>query len=587
MSYFNFQQVFTLDKRSLALMRVILCLFLLFDLYEQLPYLEMFYSDNGLFPISLWLNDYAHDWSYSLLYLNNSLIFFWASITCYAIALFSMLIGFRTKGSNFWVWLFFVSFNNRNWFGLNGGDDLVRIMLLILLFLPTHHFYSIDKALNKSTEPKSSYQSLWCFVFIWQLLIMYFFSALFKNHPIWNHDYTALSFALKLYVFSTPFGEYFQNYPAILKFLSFATYWSELLIPIALIISLILRKSFFRLSLIFYFISFHLGILLLLNVGNFPLYAMSFWLALIPSQFWDKFSLKPSQELTMYYDGGCNFCKKLVMIIREFLFLKNIKAYPSYANYERLQEMKKNDSWIVKDQKGHTHHGFSAFLIIVNSTWYLYPFFIFNNKVLASLGEKGYRFIADHRSLFSKFTKPLHWSPLSKKSTFPLKEFFAFVMLLSLLNWPLSHSQYSWSPKITNFLNPLNQWLHTYQNWNLFAPYPQKTNTWHQVIGTLDDGHKIDLINPGRSVLIEKLSRKEVANDFHNKLMRKLFLRLEQDDSLADPIARFYCQNGNRRAIEHKKLLTRVEIVQFKEVLVSPNVVAPQNNKLLITLDCL
>src|SRR3989338_5467486 len=49
---FDLKEIFGIDIRSLAIFRIALALLIIFDLYFRLPDLEVFYTDEGIFPRS-------------------------------------------------------------------------------------------------------------------------------------------------------------------------------------------------------------------------------------------------------------------------------------------------------------------------------------------------------------------------------------------------------------------------------------------------------------------------------------------------------------------------------------------------------
>ena len=226
-AYLKFLSPFSLDLRSLALARIFLGLFILKESIEMIPYVEMFYTKEGFLPRNTFLADFAHEWTYSLFFLTDSPFFVYCLYAIFILISITFILGFKTKLSSILMWVFVLSLHNRNWAGLNGGDDLVRCVLLIFMFLPLNRRFSIDSALSTNKLDTKEITSFWGFAFFFQLAIMYISSAYFKSSPIWDTHYTAMEFALSLEAFSRPAGHFLLQFPKLLAVLTFIVFWAE------------------------------------------------------------------------------------------------------------------------------------------------------------------------------------------------------------------------------------------------------------------------------------------------------------------------------------------------------------------------
>ena len=125
-----------LDYRSLALYRCLMGLIVISDVVYRLPDLVNFYTDVGLVPRSIFVSEMGMPWSLSFHLANGSLSF---AVLMFAIHfLFGLMLvfGYKTRWAMIGAYLMTVSVHNRNWLVNNGGDDILRAILFISIFLP-------------------------------------------------------------------------------------------------------------------------------------------------------------------------------------------------------------------------------------------------------------------------------------------------------------------------------------------------------------------------------------------------------------------------------------------------------------------
>jgi hypothetical protein len=120
-----------------------------------------------------------------------------------------------------------------------------------------------------------------------QLALIYFFSAILKFHEIWYKEGTALYYVLNYDYIAKPFASTLLEYPILLKALTYLAFYLELIGPILLFVPW--YQKFFRWLVCIFFIFFHLATLLLLELGIFPYIGLVAWIALLPSDIWNKF----------------------------------------------------------------------------------------------------------------------------------------------------------------------------------------------------------------------------------------------------------------------------------------------------------
>ena len=138
-----FRPLLEVDLRVLGITRILLGIVCFFDIARRMPYIETFYTDNGLITTEFLanLNRFGTK-AFSLLRDNFTGIYFSESIAVtiffYLALLFSIffIVGYKTKFSHFMVAVMVISMHNRNIILENGGDLVLNNLLILTLFLP-------------------------------------------------------------------------------------------------------------------------------------------------------------------------------------------------------------------------------------------------------------------------------------------------------------------------------------------------------------------------------------------------------------------------------------------------------------------
>ncbi len=277
----SIKRLFELDLRSLAVARIFLAFFILLDCLFRLQNFEAHYSDYGVLPLDFLYNFYTPKGPcLHCLTANDSWIYFIFAL--HMIAALLMMLGWKTRWSIFFTWLFTISIQYRNPLIIDGGDVLMRCFLLWFFFLPVGEFFSLDAKNKKITAT----QTMWWLnpMLGLQLFMVYFFSALLKTGEEWWPLGTATGFALSLEAFVTPFGKWLTQFPEGLKIMSRLVYLVELWAPF-----LLLMWGKYRLVGMFIFMGFHAGLGLSMDLALFPWIAFACLFSLAPREFWDFF----------------------------------------------------------------------------------------------------------------------------------------------------------------------------------------------------------------------------------------------------------------------------------------------------------
>jgi uncharacterized membrane protein len=266
-------------------MRICIAAVILFDLGIRLTDLEAFYSDTGVVPLPML---FEHSWnSYYISFHSMNgmwqfqLVLFMFSFFCATM----LFLGYRTKLFTFLSWLMMLSLHNRNGLILQGGDDLLRMVLFWGMFLPWGARYSCD-AIKEDAPRDSVILTAATVAYLLQICYIYTGSALLKG-PEWSRDFTAMYYAYSLDQIAYPVTKYFYYHPSLLRNCTILAYYFELLVPLLFFIPF--KHQWFRLAGVLSIIIFHGINSVTLLIGLFPFIGMATAVGLLPSFFMDWF----------------------------------------------------------------------------------------------------------------------------------------------------------------------------------------------------------------------------------------------------------------------------------------------------------
>ncbi|WP_421981590.1 HTTM domain-containing protein [Roseibium sp.] len=545
----SIRTVFGVDLRTLALFRVLLSLWILIDLFMRARDLVAHYTDAGVMPRSVQIEHlYATTWSFHL--ANGSawfqaLLFFVAGLAALA-----LMLGWRTRLMTVISWALLLSLQNRNTFILSGEDNLALMLLFWAMFLPLGARYSIDAALSRRPVfTGNAYCTIATAALLLQGMSMYFFSALLKTHPIWTQDGTAVYYALQLDYLVTPFALWFRQFEGLLTGLTFYVYVLELVGPI-LIFSPLFHRTF-RTVLMLAFITMHLSFALFLEIGFFPFISIIMNLTFMPGWMWDSLArLMPARAdrpVAIWFDRGCDFCEKTCQILKVFLFLPATPVRPAQDDAEIGPELEARNSWVLTVGNDR-HFKFDALSRLITISPVLFPLgTLLGLKVFRKPGDRIYDWVGRNRSSFSRVTAfALPWCDRPPRfgavTQMLAAAAFVFVTVQNISTVPASGLTLP-----AQFIG-VRQALGLYQNWTMFAPYPEMTSPWPVIEGELADGTMADVYN-GRTGLADFEKPEIVSRRYANYRWRKFLSNLEdqsyEDETqvLALNYARYLCRD--------------------------------------------
>lgn len=544
----NIKRSFGLDYRSLSLYRVLLGLIIVIDVLYRMPDITAFYSDVGILPRQTFLSEFALPWSFSLHLASGSTEVLFIFFLIQLIIGLMVLFGYKTRWALLFSYILNVSVHNRNWLINNGGDDVLRAILFLSIFLPLDKFFSVDAARREGEKSEAKYvTSPWTMAFFIQVFAIYFVSYILKDHPVWRGEYTAVYYALRVDALVNPLGHIIREIPWFDTLTTIFTIFLEWAGPLFLLLSFIFLKHWWivRFLVVLGFWGLHLGIILTMWIGLFPYICITMWCLFIPTPVWDylerKFYYGP---VTINYDKDCGFCFKMVSLIRHFFLTKESMILPCQDRPHIQAIMERENSWVVEDSEGNTYTAYEAFITIVRHSWFLRPFsFLLASRPARFLGNKIYRWVSQNRSLMGKFSQFFIFLPPRKEvlTLRILSSLFGVFICVTLVMWNLTTIKrfHVNSP----FFADVTRWLHLYQEWNMFSPRPKPDSVWIEIPAVLTDGSEIELLTGDRDIYSVK--NKAFFQSIPSEHWRKLYFNLTDRIDYGRYFGSYLCRNWN------------------------------------------
>ncbi len=523
----------SLDSRSLAFARVSIAIVLIFDWFYRFLNSFDFYSDLGVLPRGPLIGELANPYFFSVFNMAGKPVYIYGLLLIGLIFHVGLLIGYRTRLSNILSWVFFVSLSARMPIISHAGDDLMRLALFWMIFLPTNQHFSVDRALTNL----NSQTTMWfnnnilnvaSLAMMLQLIYMYFFTGLLKWHPVWTTEGSALYLALELEQFLTPFGELLRMLPyEVLQFLTRIVLYSEVIIPLLVFIPF--KNHFMRFFSIVTFILFHLGLFATFKLGNFPWICIAYWMVFVPGHFWNYLleSLKNKQtRVIIYFDPECSLCEKMTYFIKTFLVLPYVQIKAGYDPVI-LNQIQKQNSWVVCDSDNKYYYSYQGFLKLLEISPFTKMYFLFNLAFIKKLGDLIYFKVSGDRKKYLSFLNRFRFKNSVHYSLRCSTQVFVVICLSVATFWNVALQNEDDSVKLSSTVRTIGSVFRLHQNWVMFAPYPTFEDGWVVVEGALKNGQTWDIFND-QAVTFEKPI--SVSNMYKNSLWRKYLSNIRDKD---------------------------------------------------------
>lgn len=554
-----FKNLFKLDLRSLALARVCLGILAFFDIGRRISDIDVFFTDGGILPRWLLLEQFELNWRMSLLSLNGSYTFALMLAIAGMLASITFTLGWRTRISNIIIWLTIISFQARfPEAASSGGDMLLRIFLFWSIFLPMSARYSMDRAVGETELKDNEYFSVFTSIWIVQIMLLYIFTFFYKWSPVYHTTFNAVWFMLQLDIFTTSFGKWLGQYLQATRALSFSAYALEIVGPLLLFIPW--KRDLFRGIAVISFWCFHLGIALTLHLGNFVPICLILWVGMIPTSWWDYLAVKVKETsvaaLDLYYDGQSELARKMGLIAREMLFLDAVKVSPAKMSTE-------GQSFLLRDSQSNVITGSAIFPhMLLSSKMFFVRFigrmcfskigiFLSEVKEVKEAGEVGLNSVKpspksdNWKKIVGTFFDTIGFDRVKARLNKAERYFGVFILSLMVAwNFEGYIKERNWY--IGSPFDEIMFALHLQQGWSMFAPHPQKGEGWWVMDGTLNDGSKWDVLN-NKDVTFDR--PEDIYGTFTSEDWRKYLDNLSgsRDENHLQLLARHLCRSWNAK----------------------------------------
>ncbi len=468
----NLYDIFGMDVRSLALLRVSLALVLITGWAYRAFSLAAMYSDSGVLPRDAAIKFAGNPWYVSINMISGQWQIQAALFAAAFIFGLFLLAGYKTRLSAVISWLLLISVQNRNPIILSNADVALRLLLFWAMFLPLGEVFSVDAVKRGSAKTYRRISAATVGYFL-QFISIYFFAALLKSAPAWHSQGSAVYYALSSGVFAGKWAWLLLRHPGLTRFLTHSVWWFELLGTLLLIFPVFTIPL--RIAGIFGFMVLQLGIGFFMHLGMFPLNVIVFGFALLPEYFWQilgRFK-QPGGKLSVYYDGRCGTCKKLADGIAVFFLVPDLEVLPAEANSQAAEIMRANNSWVVKDSRG-VYFKFDGVVRALKASRLFWPLgFVLDNRICKKTGDKFYDYVAGHRKIACELPLvPAHRSGIF--SSRPLSALYnmagVFLITVTLLYnvSGLPRALY----RFPTSLYPVVNFLRLDQRWDMFDALP-------------------------------------------------------------------------------------------------------------------
>ena len=273
------------DLAPLSLFRILYGVQLFNWIWQLYPNLSAFFTDEGILPRRALMVSYADRFS-----LLNVLGPWWqvAIFWVLALAVAALLtVGWRSRLTSFLAFIVVTSFSFREPLMLDGSDLVFRLVPLWMTFSDPGARYSLD-ALARSArgEPTGRGFALPVRILELQVAWIYLATGLEKmGGTLWPSG-IATYFSLQL---EHTFGRSWAKPIAENLTLARITSWGTLAFELAFLPLAMLPSRITRVIAVAMAASLHLGIIVLMNVGNFPVIMLSTLVLFLPAQWVDEF----------------------------------------------------------------------------------------------------------------------------------------------------------------------------------------------------------------------------------------------------------------------------------------------------------
>ena len=335
----------------------------------------------------------------------------------------------------------------------------------------------------------------------------------------------------------------------------------------------------------------HLNFDLCMRLGIFPWVDIVSLTVLLPPETMDwfarRFDTSGRRGLRLFYDGECGFCRKMVLLLREFLLLPKDAVAKAQDDPTAAKLLEKEFTWVVVDAAGQYHIRWDAWVTAIEQTPLLGG--LFRRLPLRSLtfiGDPAYTFVAHRRAALGRYSaKYLPERDLpdfvpSNLLNLVTLFFIGYVGLWNIKTVP------RFGIDIASPWSKIASVLRLDQKWNMFAPYPLREDGWYVIDGELTSGKKVDVLrHVDGQVSFDKpeLVSAMFTNARWRKYLMGIYPKSKKDHRLY--YGKYLCRSWNEK-VDFDDRLSKFQIYFMKERNVLPGVVNKVEKNMIWQHDC-
>lgn len=267
-----------IDRRTLAAFRIALGVVVLANLLTRARFLEAFYTDRGVLPRATLIATQSEPKAIFAVLPDP-----WGPILLFPVAglaALALVVGYRTRAATVVSLALLVLLHIRNPLVLNSGDALLLSLLLWATFLPLDRRWALD-ARNDDREGTTT--SVATVAVLTQVVLVYTVNAAHKfEGESWRAG-EAVALVFQADQLTYLLGDVLAGYPTVL---SIGTYlWMAMLLAAPLLIVL---RGWWRTGVAALFAAAHLGMLVSMPIGLFPLISLTGLVLFVEPVAWNR-----------------------------------------------------------------------------------------------------------------------------------------------------------------------------------------------------------------------------------------------------------------------------------------------------------
>ncbi|MGH2452989.1 MAG: DCC1-like thiol-disulfide oxidoreductase family protein [bacterium] len=342
-------------------------------------------------------------------------------------------LGWHARVTGAMYWLIIWSIHERNPLVADGGDNIMRIVLLFLVLVNTSAFVSLDALRRRRSLPRGTARgtarvraflaptiavvhNFGVLLILGQLCLLYISTGLYKvMGELWQNG-TAVYYILRVDEYSWPgVAEFFYRNPYVIVGATYGTVLFELLFAPAML------NRFTRHLVLTAGVGFHVSIAFIMGLITFGWSMLSYYPLFVTDREYDSLVRRVNERfrLLVFYDGWCSFCVRSIRWLRRFDILGLIR-YVSFRDdgvIERYDlDPRRAESRILgRDEKGRVTEGIVTLIKIALRCPPLWPTVLLLVPAYLLMGQGAYDVVADRRVILVPGGCASHCDPEARR----------------------------------------------------------------------------------------------------------------------------------------------------------------------------